>query len=336
MNEKLSQEFSKKLKRDVSAIVLPSPLVFASLVMTKGQHMSRDRDRYGYEPHDLTTPVRNTFRTAYPNAHKGLQEHFTLHFPGLSKALLNKFHTVLLNELSSSGKKSFRWFRYTAATRDFNVMDVVNQIAVNPCMYEPLFGSVRSELRLISKAVGTLVGGTIIDPSVTLAEDLRPFDAWAMLYWANSNYIFVIESPTTQTRNDKGQLHDIEKPALVFKDGFSVSCINGSPIVCPSGDIRNLSSADLMKHSEEAQRAIVSAVGVQGILLQTGYTVIHFQGDYELITVPHLGRFLRMRNPSTAEWHFESVPSDVKTCDEALAFRNHQEGKNFVPPVQLT
>jgi hypothetical protein len=56
--------------------------------------------------------------------------------------------------------------------------------------------------------------------------------------------------------------------------------------------------------------------------------------DYTLISVGKLGKFLKMRNPSTGEYHFEAVPSNAGTCREALAFRNHLDV--YVPPQQLT
>jgi hypothetical protein len=74
----------------------------------------------------------------------------------------------------------------------------------------------------------------------------------------------------------------------------------------------------------ETCRELVEKWGVQQILDYLPTTVLHKQDDYELILLrPSNGmKYLKMKNPSTGQWHLEAVHPGMISVGEALNWRN--------------
>lgn len=70
---------------------------------------------------------------------------------------------------------------------------------------------------------------------------------------------------------------------------------------------------------------------IESMIQLKKFSIIDEWNDYSLLEfiIPHIDLydrplkaiFLKMKNPSTGEWHIEGVPPDIKTCKEALSWR---------------
>lgn len=80
-------------------------------------------------------------------------------------------------------------------------------------------------------------------------------------------------------------------------------------------------------------RKLVAKLGVAWILGQVNHKAVDWDGDYTVYEMPLHMNFLRMRNPSTGEWHFEALAPGCHTVRQALNWRNNGW---FIHAEQLT
>jgi hypothetical protein len=87
--------------------------------------------------------------------------------------------------------------------------------------------------------------------------------------------------------------------------------------------------ASIAHHGETCMQCL-SEQGIDFYLKVLGfpYYVVDKEGDYELwwVQLWHdgtWGRYLRMKNPSTGQFHLEGVPNSITTVKGALEWRNH-------------
>jgi hypothetical protein len=141
--------------------------------------------------------------------------------------------------------------------------------------------------------------------------------------------------------NSAGVLHYEQGPALKYRDDFEIYALNG---VIVSKDLV-MTPADKLdpklivkERNAEVRKEIVRKIGMERILENLkskmvdeipGYQLVYLDIDKE---TPR--PYLKMKNPSTGVWHVEGVPPGMKSCREALAWRNGLD--LYVPPVVLT
>lgn len=153
------------------------------------------------------------------------------------------------------------------------------------------------------------------------------------------NVAFVCVRPCIVNRNENGDLHSENAPAIAWCDGYAEYCINGvwvteELIMTPADKLDP--KLILTEKNAEVRREIVRKIGLERISAALSATIIDKQGEYELLTLDlQDGRhrpYLKMKNPSIGTFHIEGVHPDCKTVKEALKFRNGVEGE----PIVLT
>ena len=134
-----------------------------------------------------------------------------------------------------------------------------------------------------------------------------------------------------------GRIHSEAGPAIAYPDGFAIYALNGVRVPDWLVDTRqaDLDPARLMKiDNAEVRREFVRKVGAERIVqaLSPGavdkriYTTRDGrEHPYELHRFQTPGgpwTYLRMVNPSVGLVHFEGVPNECATVQDALNFRN--------------
>jgi len=167
---------------------------------------------------------------------------------------------------------------------------------------------------------------------------------------------YISVKPILVMRNDAGDLHCENGPAIAWRDGYEEYFLNG---VAVSKDLvmtppEKIDAHTIIKEQNaEVRREIVRKVGIDIVCQKlnskvldrkmvsydqqhaasqpevAGITGTGVDSEYELITLD-LGDgrerpYLKMLNPSIGVWHVEGVHPDCKTVDAAIAWRNQTE-----------
>ncbi len=132
-------------------------------------------------------------------------------------------------------------------------------------------------------------------------------------------------------------LHDETRMAIEWRDGWGLSMLNGVrvPEWLATKPARDLDPALLSGiDNAEIRREFVRKVGAERIVAQlspgaidkaTYRTADGREHPYELHRLDVRGErwtYLRMLNPSVGLTHFEGVPNECQTVQQALNFRN--------------
>lgn len=125
-----------------------------------------------------------------------------------------------------------------------------------------------------------------------------------------------------------GRIHSDIGPAIRYRDGFSVYGLNGVRvqewIVETPADAMDPARVLALTNVEERLQAI-KKMGAHKIIKELNGRSISRKGDeYELFEITLEGskeKLLRMKNPSEDKMHYEFVAPEIKTVDQALAWR---------------
>lgn len=156
-------------------------------------------------------------------------------------------------------------------------------------------------------------------------------------------HCIISERPLFISLDAEGRLHADEKPAIKYKDDFSIWSLHGVRV---SREIVETPADELdpelviKEQNVEVRKAIVEKIGIENVISKLGAESIEKKGDvYELLNFKIANRdfcpYLKMKNPSTGSWHIEDVHPSCDTIEKALAFRNDNTG-DYKEPVILT
>lgn len=157
-------------------------------------------------------------------------------------------------------------------------------------------------------------------------------------WYPYENICFVSDRPE-QIHKKGVQLHNDSGPAVLYRDGYALWCLNGVDV----GELIVTTPADqldvnliLTTKNAEVRREIVRKIGIERVCDELKARVIDTQGDYSLLLLDlQDGRkrpYLKMLNPSIGTYHIEGVPPDCDTVEKAITWRNQTSEK----PVILT
>ena len=178
-----------------------------------------------------------------------------------------------------------------------------------------------------------------------MAERMRDYQTAQLsvnYWWPNRHFIMVCDRPLAIRRNGAGLLHCENGQALEYRDGWGLWMLNGvrvpKELVMTEPEQLN-PKLILTERNAEVRREIVRKIGAERVIQKLGGKTVHKKGDYELLTLSVPGMaivptYLKMRNPSIGVWHVEGVPPEIKTVDEALAWRDSED--EYVRPSVLT
>ncbi|MFH0825644.1 MAG: hypothetical protein V2B18_23050 [Pseudomonadota bacterium] len=133
------------------------------------------------------------------------------------------------------------------------------------------------------------------------------------------------------------ELHNLSGPAVVFRDGVECHILHGvhvaREVITTPGDQLDCSWV-LRTTYPPARRDIVQKIGLERVCRELSARITDRRDNYELLELQlHDGwrrPFLRMRNPSTGEFHVEGVHPDCDSVPAALMWRN---GTDIAPAV---
>ena len=181
-------------------------------------------------------------------------------------------------------------------------------------------------------------------------ETYKIFNAECIEFYKNTHIIipfdnicFISERPTViktkQTQNGI-IMHNESGPSIKYKDDYAIYALNG--VVMPEWVLNQpkeeLKSQDIIKIDNAEQRMqAMKHKGMGHFFDQLKVSIIDKKDNYELLLVDHAGEmceYLKMINPSTGEIHLEGIMPNIKTVNDALAWRNGLE--YWINPTALT
>jgi hypothetical protein len=181
------------------------------------------------------------------------------------------------------------------------------------------------------------VVGVIDCPEYQVIKDLTCLG----LLYPFEDICVVTEKPSEINLKD-GRLHKDGGPALSYADGFSVWALNGVRVSQELAETphHKLDPAIILhEKNAEVRREIVRKIGIERISEALNSEVIDAKDGYELVVIDLQDEtkrrrpYLKMVNPSIeGVYHMEGVPPEIKTVDQALAWRNGTDKS----PIVLT
>jgi hypothetical protein len=186
-------------------------------------------------------------------------------------------------------------------------------------------------------------------PLMDLAENAN--------WWIPYKNIAIVSEKHHTCKLTSGRIHCVDGPAVQYSDGFSVWALWGVRVPqeiaeTPAG---KLDTNTVMKLPNAEQRLVaIRKIGPERVLkdlkakvidqkqftemsgrrLKNLFPNLRLEYEYELFEVTLEGskeKLLKMRNPSEDKFHYEFVVPEVRTVNEALAWRRGIE--NFQEPV---
>lgn len=161
---------------------------------------------------------------------------------------------------------------------------------------------------------------------------------------------FVIDRPCEihldQESNGRRRLHNFDKSALLYRDGYGLDAIHGirvPKLVIETNKDAFTKEMILNETNADHRRCIIQKIGIEKTIELLGAEIIDAYdspvgGRYELLSVDYDGRgkrpYLKMKSQSIDAYHIEGVPTETKTVKEAICFRNGLD--TFEEPQTLT
>lgn len=159
--------------------------------------------------------------------------------------------------------------------------------------------------------------------------------------------VCVISEKPIKINLKNGRIHCEDDPSILYKDGFSVYGLNGIIVtkeIVETPHDKLDAKLILNEKNVEVRREIIRKIGMERICKDLDTKILDKKtydigGYYELISInigdDRIRPYLRMTNQSTGSIHIEGVPPEIKTVDNALAWRTYQNGK-YQPPYVMT
>ena len=189
-----------------------------------------------------------------------------------------------------------------------------------------------------------------INPKIYKNEDSLKLGMWSKIadscgwWWPYENWLIISDRPKSIRWNDAERpvLHADLAPALEYRDGWKVYCLNGirmkeEYVMTPAEKIKP--ETVMAESNIDIRRELIRKVGVDR-LLKCG-KVVETAGEYALYNmapifpnVPYAPHLL-MKNPSVpGVFHLEGVSQDCRTVKHAINWRRYGDiGRDWEPSV---
>jgi hypothetical protein len=157
------------------------------------------------------------------------------------------------------------------------------------------------------------------------------------------NIAFISKKPI-EIHFNGNLLHNDKGAAVLYLDSYSIWSLNGvrvtKEIVETSPDKLD-PNLIITEKNAEVRREIVRKIGIERVCQKLKTKTIDKNNSYELLEIPikeisRKPRYLKMKNPSIDTYHLEGVPSEIKTCQEAINWRTYGDINIEWNPSQLT
>lgn len=177
-------------------------------------------------------------------------------------------------------------------------------------------------------------------------EDILCFVELAKIcgwFWTYEDAVIASYLPTELHRNENGDLHNFNGPAIAWEDGEAMYFFNGVAVKKEYALKSEFTKEEIVGETNADVRAqILLKIGINKVVDVLGALVedekeLKTGGKYQLLMIDPLNTrnmlpYLKMKNPSVEIDHIEGVIG--KTVEEALCFRNGL--KKWVEPEDLS
>ena len=160
-------------------------------------------------------------------------------------------------------------------------------------------------------------------------------------FFPHENICWVSERHNILHRNEAGQLHCENGPALAYPDGFEIYSLNGirmkkEHVMTPSSKMDP--KLVLSETNVDIRRELLRKIGIERFTQVAAVKVLDTMGTYELLSIELSedikdARYLKMTNPSVGCFHVEAVAPECNTCQQAINWRHGDINTNWYPEV---
>ena len=178
-----------------------------------------------------------------------------------------------------------------------------------------------------------------------LSRGLRQAGANAGWWWAYQGVAILTERPKRLVRDGQGRLHSGDSLALEYPDGWGIYAWHGVRV--PERVIRgDYSAHDALRESNaEVRRAMIERMGAERFFGELKPTVVHSDQDglgmnRRLLRIKVPGsrtgylQSVEVTCPSTGRQYILGVPSDIQTCQAAVASTFGLKAEQWAPEVE--
>jgi hypothetical protein len=155
---------------------------------------------------------------------------------------------------------------------------------------------------------------------------------------------FVCAKPVEIHFNENKVLHNSNGPSIKYRGDFELYHLNGVKVTKEIIKIkpnRITVNMILQEQNVEVRRELLRKLGIDDFIKKLKTKPVEVSKDkiYELYKIKLgedlNGTYLKMKNPSLKDtYHFEGVNNECNTIEEALAWRDSEDG--YIKPIELT
>jgi hypothetical protein len=143
------------------------------------------------------------------------------------------------------------------------------------------------------------------------------------------------EKPVELHRNERGQLHNFEGPAIKWNDGYELYRFNGVRIEGEKTKYAFTYPAEFTKEiftkeeNADVRRELIRKIGNERLINILDYKKLDSMDEYELISFDigdgRVRPFLKMKCATTDNLYIEGVRPEIETVRDALAYKFNQK-----------
>ena len=157
------------------------------------------------------------------------------------------------------------------------------------------------------------------------------------LWWPFENAVIISEKPEYIKLDNNKRIHAIAKPAIKFRDGWSVYAVHGTLIPEWWGEKKESEWKPewlLQIDNVEQKRVLLEVCGYERIMQKLNTLLIHTSEDMELRRIDDIDNepvvLLKVKCPSTNAFYCLRVPPYMKKCEDARQWTFGNEPLNLI------
>jgi hypothetical protein len=175
-----------------------------------------------------------------------------------------------------------------------------------------------------------------------IEEDLAKSCGWV---WWHENVLVISDRPNLISRDEEGRLHNIDGPAISYRDGWSIYSIHG--VRLPEWIIKAPEKITVENIEEEEnleiKRVMIDKYGLDKYIENSGAIMIHkdkfgelykkkFANDEPIVVVKVINSTPEPDNSSKI--YFLRVPPNMTNTTEAVAWTFGLDKKSYKPSIE--
>jgi len=156
------------------------------------------------------------------------------------------------------------------------------------------------------------------------------------------NECFISKPPIVLNRNERGQMHCLDEPAIKFADGYEEYYVDGIHFDRKTYErafiLKNMSGKDIMALKNAEQRAcIIKYVGIESLVSEMeGKNIDSYIHEYESNKYEYILwdfglpiRYVQCPDYSTKRVFFLGVPIEMDNVKKAVAWTYEEDEQSY-------